>query len=249
MFPFDPWFPLVPFVVLAAIVLAIGVLAHLAGRRRREALALFAARHGFRYGRERDRDLARRFAFLEGLAQGSDRYAENVIGGRHRGRDVTCFDYHYATRSTDSDGKPETVNHYVSCYTLALGRSFPELTVGPEGVLSKLAQTVGYDDIDFESHAFSSAYCVRSRDKRFAYDVCNPRMIEYLLERPGTRLEVERDVLATVRSDRMQPEGILAMLDLLIDVRERMPDYLFEAAWRISGDTRPPAAPAERPMG
>ena len=39
----------------------------------------------------------------------------------------------------------------------------------------------GYQDIKFESAEFSKTFCVRSPDKKFAYDVCNAKMMEYLL--------------------------------------------------------------------
>jgi hypothetical protein len=104
---------------------------------------------------------------------------------------------------------------------------FPELTIGPEGFFSKIAQAVGYDDIDFESHEFSRKFCVRSKDKKFAYDVCNAQMIEYLLTNPDLVIEIERDSLAVSFNRRLAPENIESNLNRLIAVRSLMPDYLF----------------------
>jgi hypothetical protein len=39
----------------------------------------------------------------------------------------------------------------------------------------------GYGDIKFESAEFSKTFCLRTPDKKFAYDACNAKMIEYLL--------------------------------------------------------------------
>ena len=110
---------------------------------------------------------------------------------------------------------------------LKLPGYFPELVIGPEGIFSKIAQAVGYDDIDFESHEFSSTFCVRSADKKFAYDVCNARMIEYLLSNRDFSIEIENNVLAIAFSRCLAPESIEANLQRLVHVRSLMPDYLF----------------------
>ena len=105
--------------------------------------------------------------------------------------------------------------------------SVPELTIGPEGFFSKIAQAVGYDDIDFESHEFSRKFCVRCRDKKFTYDVCNSQMIEFLLANTDLTMEMERDSLAISFHRRLRPEQIESNLQRLIRVRSLMPNYLF----------------------
>lgn len=219
--------PIAVVILIVAGVALLGVLSWQAEKRRREVLREFAAKNGFVFQPQKNRALAGRFGFLDKLARGSNRYAFNVMRGRHRSFEVTLFDYHYETHSTDSKGRRRTHHHYLWCGVLALPRAFPELLIAPEGIFSKIAQSLGYADIDFESHEFSRRFCVRSPDKKFAYDVCHARLIEYLLKRPDTVLEIENDALAASRSGRMRPEKIPALLELLADVRELMPDYLF----------------------
>ena len=108
-----------------------------------------------------------------------------------------------------------------------MSASFPELVIGSEGVFSKIAQAIGYDDIDFESHEFSSKFCVRSGDKKFAYDVCNARMIEYLLSNSDLSIEIEDNTLAISFNRRLAPDMIEPNLKRLIMVRSLMPEYLF----------------------
>ena len=105
---------------------------------------------------------------------------------------------------------------------------FPELKIGSEGFFSKLGQALGYDDIDFESHEFSRKFCVRSGDKKFAYDVCNAQMIEYLLSNPDLTIEIEDNALAISFSRRLEPEQIETNLNRLVKLRSLMPNYLFE---------------------
>jgi hypothetical protein len=161
-----------------------------AGKKRRDAMTLLAGRLGLAFRHERDYGLADRYAFLDKLRQGSNRYAYNIMSGSYHEHEVAAFDYHYETYSRDSKGRRQTSHHHFSFFVLQLLESFPELTIAKEGFLSKIAQAAGYDDIDFESHEFSRRFVVRSKDRKFAYDFCNARMMEYLLEHPDISLEV-----------------------------------------------------------
>lgn len=51
----------------------------------------------------------------------------------------------------------------------------------------------GFDDIDFESVEFSRKFFVKSPDKRFAYDVIHPAMMEFLLASDPPSLDVEQN--------------------------------------------------------
>lgn len=212
---------------IIALIVVGAIMGHAAAKRRREEMLALAARLGLHFDPGKDKDLARRFEFLDRLRQGSNRYAFNVLAGRYQDHDVTIFDYHYETHSTDSKGHQQTHHHYFSFFLLRLPASFPELTIGPEGFFSKIAQAIGYDDIDFESHEFSRTFCVRSKDKKFAYDVCNAKMIEYLLAHRDLTIEIERDALAISFNRRLKPEQIEPNLQRLIQVRSLLPEYLF----------------------
>src|SRR5687767_6123089 len=131
-------------------VVAMGIYSSIQARKRREALGTLAARLGLNFQEGHDRDLAKRFEFLDRLSQGSNRYAYNVLSGRYEGDEVLAFDYHYETHSTNSKGHRQTHHHHFSCCILLLPQAFPALTISREGIFSKIAQAVGFDDIDFE---------------------------------------------------------------------------------------------------
>ena len=210
-----------------ALIVVAAVFGHLAAKKRREAMLSLAARLGLRFDPGKDRDIARQYKFLDKLRVGDNRYAFNILSGKYQSHDVMAFDYHYETHSTDSKGNRETQHHYFSFFLLQLPVSFPELVIAREGFFSKVAQAFGYDDIDFESHEFSRKFCVRSPNKKFAYDVCNARMIEYLLANDDLTIEIENRALAVSFGSRMSPEQIERNLNRLIAVRSLMPDYLF----------------------
>ena len=226
----DSAFPVLIFGAFAALVIVLAIFGAIAAKKRREAFAALAARLGLTFSPDRDHGIAGRFHFLDRLAHGSNRYAYNILSGSYQGRGVLVFDYHYQTESRDSKGNRRTHHHHFSCFVLQLERPFPELTIAPEGILSKVAQAFGYDDIDFESHEFSRKFCVRSKDKKFAYDVCHARMIEYLLANDDLNIEIENGALAIAYSGVLKPEEIEPNLQRLAQVRTLMPNYLFASA-------------------
>ena len=222
------------FIIAVAIVVA--VVSYISARKRREAMAALAAKLGLCFDPGKNWDIAKRYSFLDKLRVESkflsgerttNRYAFNILSGNYHGHDVTVFDYHYETYSTDSKGHRQTHHHYFSFFILHLPASFPELIIGSEGFFSKIAQALGYDDIDFESYEFSRKFCVRSPDKKFAYDVCNARMIEYLLSNTDLTIEIESGALAVSFGSRLAPEQIEPNLNRLITVRSLLPEYLF----------------------
>jgi len=161
------------------------------------------------------------------LARGSNRYAFNILSGAYHRHEVLVFDYHYETHSTDSKGRRQTHHHYFSFFILMLPQSFPELRITREGLFSKIAQAFGYDDIDLESAEFSRAFCVRSKDKKFAYDVCHARMMEYLLANRDLSIEIEGHALALAFDTRLSAVEIESNLRRLFDIRSHLPEYLF----------------------
>lgn len=199
-----------------------------AGKKRRDEMTLLAERLGLQFAHERDYKLADRYAFLDKLRQGSNRYAYNILRGSYREHTIEVFDYHYETHSTGSDGRRKTHHHHFSFFVLILPKSFAELTIAKEGFFSKIAQAVGFDDIDFESHEFSRQFVVRSKDRKFAYDFCNAQMIDYLLSDPDINIEVDQNLLAIGYESRLNVEEIEAHLNRLIEIRKRIPDYVFD---------------------
>ena len=218
------------FIIVAALIIAGIIFGAIAARKRREAFGVLAARLGLQFSPNNDSEIAARFSFLDRLSQGSNRYAFNVLSGAFESHDVLVFDYHYETYSTDSKGNRETSHHYFSFFILLLEKPFPELTIAREGIFSKVAQALGYDDIDFESAEFSRKFCVRSTDKKFAYDVCHARMMEYLLANPDLNIEIEDSALALAFSNTLKPEQIEPNLRRLVHLRSLLPQYLFDTA-------------------
>ena len=217
-----------PFVIVAVLVVAaIGAIyGVIQARKRREGLFELAQRLGLDFSPAEDREIADRYGFLKELAEGENRYACNVLSGTYQQNQVLAFDYHYETY-TEGKGGRQTHHHWFSFFILTLPAVFPDLTIRRENFLTKVAEAFGYQDIKFESAEFSRAFCVRSPDKKFAYDVCNAQMMEYLLANRDLSIEIENQVLALAFNTRLSVEQIAANLQRQVELRSRLPQYLF----------------------
>jgi len=224
-----------PFImpVLIVGVLVVTVVSTIYGmtqaRKRLEGLFALAQRLGLNFSAAEDRELPDRYGFLKQLAQGDDRYAANVLAGNYQENEILAFDYHYATYHTDKSGRHKE-DHWFSFFILTLPAVFPDLTIRRDNLFTRVAEVFGYQDIKFESAEFSKAFCVRSQDKKFAYDVCNARMMEYLLANRDLSIEIETNVLALVFNSRLSVDQIEANLQRLVEIRSRLPEYLFTTA-------------------
>ncbi len=203
------------------------MLGHRAAEKRREALLAVAGQLGLRCITAKDYTIPQRYRFLDALRNGENQYAYNLLEGVYEGHSVKAFDYHYETRSRDSKGRRKTHHHHFSYFILEQEWRFPELRIYPEGFFSKLGQMIGFDDIDFESVEFSKAFCVRSKDKKFAYDICNSGLIEYLLDHKDFTIEIEEQCVALSFNCRLKPEMIPNALNALVAIRGHFPEYLY----------------------
>ncbi|MFK7850297.1 MAG: hypothetical protein AB8D78_04895 [Akkermansiaceae bacterium] len=219
--------PVAIFALFAVAIVVFAVIGFLKEKKRRQAMEKLAAELGFSYSPKKDRALVSQFSFLDKFGNGRNRYAKNVMSGEVDGRKAMVFDYHYETHSHDSDGKRKTNHHYFTIFTLELCKHFPELIIRPEGFFSKFKQMLGFDDINFESVEFSKRYQVKSKDKKFAYDVCNAQMIDYLLQQNNLDIEIERNVLSFTFRGRMKIELMRPNIERIKMVRSFMPNYLF----------------------
>ena len=221
--------PVAPVIaVLFVGIILIGVIFNaIMARKRREGLFALAQRLNLDFDAGRDFGIPGRFGFLKQLDQGDNRYATNVLSGNFRQNEILAFDYHYETYSTDSKGNRTTEHHWFSFFILTLTAAFPDLTIRRENFFIKVAEVFGYSDIKFESAEFSKTFCVRSPDKKFAYDVCNAPMMEYLLANRDLSIEIENDVIALAFNTRLSIEQIENDLQRLVEIRSRLPEYLF----------------------
>lgn len=220
------------FIVLA--IVAVGVLAylgHLAAKKRREALEALASELGLRFDPRHDNAHDDEYAHFEIFRRGHSRSAYNTLHGSleidGRRFPTKAGDFRYR-KKTGSGKNRRTITHRFSYLILHLPwRDVPDLLIRPEGMFDQLAGVFGFDDIDFESDEFSRKFHVKSPNRRFAYDVVHPRMMDFLLEASGPAIDIERGRCCA--SDGLRswtPEQFVAHIDYLRRFFTLWPEHL-----------------------
>jgi hypothetical protein len=175
---------------------------------------------------DHDEGFAAGWRFLSRLARGQERYAFNILRGTYHKQALFVFDYHYQI----SSGKNRE-ERYCTLLMLVVKAAFPQLTIGPETLGETIETALGMgDEIKFESPEFSRKFCVRSKDKKFACDVCNPQMTEYLLMNPGLQVEIQGPAISLAFEPQLPIGQIEPNLQRLVEIRSRLPQYLFTNA-------------------
>lgn len=172
----------------------------------------------------RDYDFIMGWNFLGYLSQGEDRYAFNILEGTYHDQKLFVFDYHFRVSPGDEGER------YYTMFMLIEKESFPQILIEPgssEDLFSKAANLFTNNDIKFESAEFSRAYRVRSGDKKFAYDICNPQMMDYLLANGNLRIEIQGPAILLAHSPQAPVDTIELGLERLAQIRSLLPQYLF----------------------
>lgn len=219
--------PFLFFGLFTLAVIAVLIVNFILERRLREAFTAFAATEGWSYSPDKNPAAALACRFINRFDHGDNHYLRHRLQGTYAGLVFDVFEYHYQVTTGSGKNRRTTHYHFRTAVT-PLPRSFPELVSGPEGFFDKIAAAFGFDDIDFESAEFSRMFKVQSPDRKFAYDIIHPRMMEWLLRRPDTTLEIEGSQLVVLEAGTMEPDKVHPLLAHMAGIRERLPAYLLE---------------------
>lgn len=215
-------------VAFLALFAAIVYLSYLAKKKRQEAFRALARRLGCRYFVDDPFRLSARYEpHFPTLTEGSDRYAFNVVEGALDGRRMHLFDHHHETHSTDSKGHRTTHHHYRTFVCLEHDADLGRMEVRPEHLLDKVGAFFGFDDVDFESEEFSRKYHVKAEERKLAYDIFHPQMIEYYLGLGDFKVTTSGNLALFRRgSNQMSIEEIERTLLGADGFLDRLPRYL-----------------------
>jgi hypothetical protein len=134
------------------------------------------------------------------------------------------FDYHY---ETGSDKQKEDI--FCTIFMLVTQQYFHKITISPENILGQIEGAFDSEDIKFESAEFSHTYRVRCADKKFAYDVCTPQMIDYLLTNRDLKVELQGPVISLFFTPIVLADEIESTLQRFAQIRALLPQYLFDS--------------------
>lgn len=189
--------------------------------RRRQGLAQLASRYGFTYTLHAPPGLlAYGFPLF---FKGDGRGAENGIVGEWKSMPFKAADFWYFTESRDSKGNRTKNYSRFSVAVLELDAWLPDIDIHRENVFTLLGDKLGLKDIDFESEEFNRAFQVKAKNRKFAFELVDPRMMQWLLScdrRFGFEVH-GKGVL--IYSKRLKPAEMLPLIATLKEFEERVP--------------------------
>lgn len=211
---------------IAVLVIAAVVYAQVLARRRRDALAQFAASLNFAFFPSHDSHFPDE-RLHSWFRQGRSQVAYNRIEGRREIAGTDCAvmmgDFRYVTGS----GKNRQVHNRSYVLIRPVWNGLPNLQIRTEHIFDKIGDALGFDDIDFESEEFSRKFMVKSADKRFAYAVVHPRMMEFLIACDDFGIHLERgECLITGIRSSADPSDFRAALGWAERFFGQWPDHL-----------------------
>ncbi|GIU99303.1 MAG: hypothetical protein KatS3mg014_0919 [Actinomycetota bacterium] len=215
------------FVVLIAVAVAAGVgIPFYLKQKRRNELAAMARQLGLEFSPE---DVLGCLGLPFRLfTRGDGRGVENVMWGTWQQMPVRQFDYWYYDESTDAQGRRSRTYHRFSCAVTELEAACSPITIEREDLLTRLADAIGLDDLEFELEAFNRAFNVKAKDRRFAVALCDQRMMRFLLGTdPAFAFEACGPWLLCY-SKRRRPTDLIPLLGTLKGFRDHVPRVVFD---------------------
>ena len=165
-------------------------------RVRRDRMRTWARARAYTFDPKADKRFHKRLSDFPTFRQGSARRALNTatftIDALGATLPARLGDYTYTVAAGQG-----TITYRLTylLITLPMG-DHPPTGLRPERLSDRLNAALGFNDINFEDAAFSKRYYVSSKDKRFAYDLLDPRTIELLKSTPHpANIEIAHDRL------------------------------------------------------
>ena len=214
------------FVLGLAIIGAVAYLSYLSKQKRIQALASAASQLGLQFSRADPFGiLAEPFQLLR---KGDGQGVENVMWGTWQGLEVRQFDYWYYEESTDSRGSRSKTYYRFNCVICPIDASCAHLTIDHENLFTRLADALSFHDIQFESDEFNKKYQVKCRDRKFANDFIDARLMRWLLQHgEGFSFEAAGDELLCAHR-RLQPTELIPLLGSAKAFRDEIPHVVFD---------------------
>ncbi|MDP6602057.1 MAG: hypothetical protein QGH76_07150 [Phycisphaerales bacterium] len=199
-------------------------------KKRRAALRNLASELGLRFWEDDDPTHDDRFSDFEMFCRGTSRAAYNTLSGEaavaSRRQHVVMGDFRY-TIETGSGKNRRRVTRRFSYVLVALPHEgAPELVLRREHLFDRVAGFFGFDDIDFESVEFSKRFHVGSSNKRFAWDLIDPRMMEFLLAEESPAIDMKNDWVCVANDKVWSVEEFRARLDFVGRFLDHWPDHV-----------------------
>ena len=197
---------------------------------RRNDLSALASRLGFKFRAAADTSFSDRYPGVSLFTRGSSRRAANLLTGfmtvGDRRVPVLAGDYSYVTTSGRGKRRRERTHRFAVVMAHLPFKGLPEFIIRDETVLDRIVAAVGFDDIDYESEEFSRRFHVKSTDRRFAFDLVGPDMVDYMLASETPDMEIEGSIVCTQYRGVLDVDEVEGALEWMRGFLVRWPDHL-----------------------
>ena len=194
--------------------------------KRRKDLEAFAAENGLRFSPDGSDVLAARLATVPPFGMFVVKKYVNVFEGAVDGRSMVLFDYEVGSASAGNQAAHREVVFYHTACLSPTGLSCPDLVIRPRRLDDKVLNSFGCEEIAFESVEFSKVFRVKSSSRKFAYDVCHPRMMELLLANRRWHVQLTGGLFLLLTERESKPEELRAALDFAKRFLDLIPDFV-----------------------
>jgi hypothetical protein len=220
-------------IVGVVLFMIVGILATWAAWMRGQRSALMpkvAAEAGLRYS---EFDLFNSAAVPFPLfRQGDGRRIQNLMWRDGQGH-PRVFEYGFFTIYKDKNGNQYQRWQWFACALVQHNGKWPEIHLTKEKLIDRAAQTLGLPDIELESEEFNRTFVVQCENAKFATDLLDPQMMEFIV---GTRGKVDvqtkgRFLLLTTA--QLEAPAMVGLLGLAEGIVARVPAMVWDVYGRF----------------
>jgi len=228
---------LIPVAIIAAVaVIALYFLRSSALQKRQAELFLISQKNGWVFSIDDPDCMPIKYGYFECMQSDFDVRAGNVISGVVEGYSFNVFDVTYwQPREIEGDliglnninyRLPDKKVREFTCIVIETNLAFYPLVIRPETMIDKFADKFVGEDIDFESEEFSRSFYVRCADKKFAYDIVNPRTMDMMIKHKGWTVNLAANSLLVTPNKLLPAQGYATAVDFAIRFAEAIPEYI-----------------------
>lgn len=223
-------------IAAAVTVIVIYFLNSSALQKRQTELFLISLKNGWKFSIDDPDCMPIKYGYFECMQSDFDVRAGNVISGTIEGYLFNAFDVTY-WQPHEIEGDliglnninyrlPDKKVKEFTCIIIETNLVFYPLVIRPETMIDKFADKFVGEDIDFESEEFSSSFYVRCADKKFAYDIVNPRTMDIMIKHKGWTVNLAANSLLVTPNKLLPALAYPMALKFAIQFVEAIPEYI-----------------------
>ncbi len=200
-------------VVVIFIIIMVFVVRHIKAieSERTEAIRKYARKKKYNFNHQIDAEHCLQNENFQLFDQGHSKSKKNIISFDHEGISIEIFDYKYST----GHGKQRRTHQQTLSILSQENQHFPRFFLSPENFFHRIATSLGYQDIDFDSNeGFSKKYLLRGKDEDSIRKFFRSSLLHYLEEEQVFHIESNKNSMIIYHADKLvKVENINEFID------------------------------------